>query len=513
MSETNHSRQIKIGAVLSYLQMGLSLLLGIIYTPVMISKLGQSEYGLYNIAASTISMLSILSLGFGSGYLRFYAKYRAKGEKDSIYRLNGLFLLTFSIIGMVALIIGCFLSFHLELVYDNGLTAGEYTIARVLMLLLTVNLALSFPMSVFNTIISANEQFIFQKVINMGKTVLTPLLTIPLLFAGFKSIAVVAVTVLLTFVVDVFNILYVVKKLKNKFYFRNFEKGIFKQIFVYTTFIMINTIVGQINWNVDKVLLGRFQGTAAVAVYAVASTLHVSYENFSTCVSNVFRTKVHMLVNTTNENRAEQRLQLTNLFVRVGRIQFLILGLVLSGFIFFGKQFITCFWAGPEYEESYYIAVLLLVSVSIVLIQNIGIDIQRAMDKHRFRSIAYLFMSVVNLLLTVWLCQIYGAIGAAIGTAMSVIVVDGLIINVFYHKQCNVNVLEFWRNILRMSVGLIPPVLFGIVAQRFLDLGKIVPFIGGIVLYTFIYAVSVWNVSMNEEEKLLFKNFLVKKRK
>ena len=70
----------------------------------------------------------------------------------------------FAVIGLIALICGLFLSFHLELVFDEGLTAAEYEKARILMLMLTANMAISFPMSVFGNIINANERFVFLKI-------------------------------------------------------------------------------------------------------------------------------------------------------------------------------------------------------------------------------------------------------------------------------------------------------------------------------------------------------------
>ena len=141
--------QLKLGTLLSYLQMVLSVIIGIVYTPVMIRLLGQNEYGLYNTVASTISMLSVLSLGFNSGYIRYYARYKKEKRTEAVYRLNGMFLLIFSLIGIIAFLCGMYLTNHLQLVFSKGLTSEEYGIAKVLMLLLTINLAVSFPMSVF----------------------------------------------------------------------------------------------------------------------------------------------------------------------------------------------------------------------------------------------------------------------------------------------------------------------------------------------------------------------------
>ena len=41
--------QLKAGVVLSYLSMGIGGLISILYTPVMVRLLGQSEYGVYTL--------------------------------------------------------------------------------------------------------------------------------------------------------------------------------------------------------------------------------------------------------------------------------------------------------------------------------------------------------------------------------------------------------------------------------------------------------------------------------
>ena len=93
--------QLKLGTILSYLQTILATVIGIAYTPVMIRLLGQSEYGLYNTVSSTVAMLSLLNLGFNSGYVRFYSKYKKEDDGDSIAKLNGLYLIIFIFIILI----------------------------------------------------------------------------------------------------------------------------------------------------------------------------------------------------------------------------------------------------------------------------------------------------------------------------------------------------------------------------------------------------------------------------
>ena len=491
--------QLKAGSFLSYLQMGLRIIIGLVYTPVMLKLLGQSEFGLYNTVSSTISMMSVLSLGFNSSYIRYYSQYKVKKDNEGIARLNGLFLLIYVVIGLIALACGLTLTGNLELVFDQGLTAEEYQTARVLMLLLTINLAVSFPMSVFQSIISAHERFVFLKLLAMMKTVLSPFLTLPLLLMGYRSIAMVVVTLLIAVITDTIYLWYAHKKLHIKFQFRNIDFGIFRSIFVFTSFIAINMIVDQINSNMDKFLLARYRGTQLVAVYTLGYTLYQYFVMFSTAVSGVFAPKVHRIVNETQNRISEQRSALTDLFVRVGRIQFLVLALLATGMIFFGKPFIA-FWAGEGYEESYYVMLLLTLPAMIPLIQNIGIEIQRAQNNHKFRSISYLFMAVINCIMTVFLCRKYGAVGAAVGTAVSLILANGFTINIYYHKRCNVNIFAFWKQILSLSRGLILPIVCGVLLNRYF---AELHFALGILMYSFVYCVSMWFFGMNAEEKKL----------
>lgn len=501
--------QRKLGSLISYLQMILGIVISLVYTPYMIRLLGQSEYGLYNTVASTISMLAVLSLGFNSSYIRYYSRYKQNNDEDSIKRLNGLFIIIFVFIGIIALLCGLFLCNHMELVFKDGLTNSEYVLARKLLFLLTLNLAISFPMSVFTNIISAHEMFVFLKLLGVVKTVCGPLITLPLLLAGYRSLAIVVVTVALSLFTDTVYFIYVIFELKERFWFSHFENGLFKEIFIFTSFIAINIVVDQINWNIDKLLLARYKGTIAVAIYSVGYTLNNYYMLVSNAISGVFTPLVHRIVNATAENFDAQRRQLTELMIKVGRVQFLILGLFATGLVIFGKPFIR-YWAGEGYDNAYYVVLLLVLPETIPLIQNIGIEIQRAENKHKFRSISYLIMALVNLVLSIHLCQLWGVVGCAIGTAFSLVIANGLLINIYYQRACNVDVISFWKSICSMLKGFLIPIVAGIVILRFVQITSLISLALWICIHTGIYCISMWFFGMNDYEHNLVRRPLRK---
>lgn len=508
MKERN---EIRVGSILSYIQIALNVLVGFLYTPIMIRYLGKSEYGLYNTVASVISIISLISLGFNSGYIKYYSIYKEKYDKDSVNKLNGLYLIIFIIIGIVALLCGLFFTFNLDLVFSEGLTADEYEIAKWLMLILTINLAVSFPMSVFSNIITAHEKFVFLKLLAILRTLLSPLITLPLLLIGLKSIAMVAVTVSVNLFIDILYLFFVLCRLKCKFVFHGFERGVFGSIFKYTIFVAIHLIVDQINTNLDKFILGRFRGTDAVAVYSVGASLYSYYITVGLAFVSFFAPRVHRIV-AEETDRVFLKNRLTELFVKVGRIQYIVVSLVASGYVFFGKRFIY-YWAGSGYDDAYYIGLCLIIPGFIDLIQNIGIEIQRAQNKHIFRAIVYICMAIVNIIVSVILCQYLGAIGCAIGTGISLILVQGVIINIYYQKKCNLDIKKFWLSILRMSIALIPPVALGIIITIFVNINSLITLILMILLYACVFSVSMWLLGLNEYEKSLFVGVMKKIRR
>ena len=504
-----NTNQLKLGSLLSYGQMALGVLIGLVYTPVMIRLLGDSEYGLYNTVASTISMLTILSLGFNSSYIRYYSQYKKQRNQKRIDSLNGLFMLIFIIIGLVAFCCGMFLSMNLELVFSDGLTPGEYRIARVLMMLLSVNLGLSFPMSVFTSIISAHERYVVLKLLAMMKTVVGPLVSLPLLLLGKGSIAMVSVTLGISVLTDLIYFFYVRRKLRCRFVFRDFEQGLFRQLLVFTSFIALNLIVNEVNTNIPKFLLGRFCGTTPVAIYSAGYTLYQYYVTFSTSISGVFTPRIHRLVQENWNAPQKQRQVLTDLFVKVGRIQYAVLMMIASGFFMYGRPFIK-FWAKESYGDAYYVTLLLMLPATIALTQNLGIEIQRALNRHKFRSIAYIFMAAINLCVAINLSRIYGAIGATIGTAVSLVIANGLVMNIYYHKRCQINILTFWKNILRMSLGILPALAVGVLCNLYMDLYRIPMLILGIVAFAAAYGFGMWMLGLNDYEKDLLRKPLRK---
>ena len=120
---------------------------------------------------------------------------------------------------------------------------------------------------------------------------------------------------------------------------------------------------------------------------------------------------------------------------------------------------------------------------------------------HKFRSVVYTLMSVVNLLISIPLCKAYGGIGAAAGTAFALIVANGFIMNWYYHKRIKLDIVYFWREILSVFPAFLPPVVVGIAINCLIDLYSITNFLLSVPVFMLAYALSVWKWGLNDYEK------------
>lgn len=491
--------QIKAGAILNYVIIGLNTVVGLAYTPYMLRCLGQNEYGLYSLVASVIAYLTILDFGFGNAIIRYTAKFRAEGKKQEQWEMFGMFLIVYSIIGLIAFCGGLALYFNVDALFDRTMTVSDLSQARTMMLLLTFNLAFTFPLSIFGSIISAYENFIFQRVVNILRIILSTGVLILVLAVGYKAVALVIVQTVFNLFTLVINLVYCKKKLKIRIIFGKFNLSFIKEISVYSFWIFLNAIMDKIYWGTGQFVLGAVSGTIAVAVFSIAILLEQMYMQFSASIASVLLPKVTAMV--AKENNIGQ---ISGLFIKTGRLQCLVMTFILSGFIIFGKGFINI-WAGEGYSVSYTIALIFFLALFVPLIQNTGITILQARNQMKFRSLLYLSISIVSLVFQIILAKSMGAIGCALAIGIALVIGQGIIMNIYYQRKQGIDIKRFWCEIGRMITAPIFLTVLWCMLSYKLDFSNLIYLITGIILFTMLFIPLIWKFSMNGYERQLIR--------
>lgn len=487
--------QIKAGAVLNYVNIALNAILGLLYTPYMLGMLGKNEYGLYSLVASVISYLTLFDFGFGSAVVRYTAKFRAEGKLKEQWEMFGMFFVVYLILGALAFIAGLALYFNVDAMFDRTMTEAELSQARIMMLLLVVNVAITFPFSMFGSIITAYEDFVFQRVLTMARLLLSTAVIVLVLFLGYKAVAMVVVQTAFNIAYLLINYFYARYKIRIKVWFSNFNWSLIKEISVYSFWQFLNGIMDKIYWSTGQFVLGSLVGTAAVAVFSVAITLEAMYMSFSTAIANLLLPRITAMVARNSSDK-----EISDIFVRTGRLQCIVMTLILTGFIVFGQAFIDI-WAGEGYSQSFIIALIFFVALFIPLIQNTGITILQARNQMKFRCLLYVVIAFVSLGAQILLAKTFGGIGVAVAIGGGLLMGPGLIINIYYAVKQRLEIVRFWKEIGKMV--LIPTVLtvMFVLIRPYVELQSWGHLGLGILVFLVIYLPLIWFFSLNNYER------------
>ena len=489
--------QRKAGTILSYLHIFLSNTISIIYTPYMLRLMGQSEYGLFGTANSFISYLSLLSFGIAGAYIRFNTRCRTAGDREEEKRLNGMFLTVFSVLAGLVLVGGLLCTALAEELVEETFTSAELLKLRIIMLLLTANMVISFLFNVVMMALQAYEKYIVLRTVSLVTGIITPVVNIIALHAGGRAVTLSVLSLVISILTYLFYLFYARRSIKLEISFKGFRKDVLKEIFVFSGFLFLNTITDQITFSTDSIILSAVHGTSVVAVYTVGANFKNYFQQFSSSISGVFAPKVNLMVAHHQGTDV-----LTEVFTRIGRIQFYIVSLVLIGYLSIGRDFVRL-WAGEDYSDAFYIGLLLMLAVFVPAFQNIGLEIQKAMNMHKARSVVYFLVALVNIILTIPFSRWWGGIGAALATTICWFFGSVIWMNWYYHRRIGLDMPAFWKSIAGMLPGFLPACLVGFLINQFWAIHSLMEILLAAAVISGIFAVSAFFFSMNAYEKSL----------
>ncbi len=492
--------QLKKGAILSYVTIFLTNIVGLLLTPFIIKSLGQSEYGLYILLGSFVGYISLLDFGLSNTIVRFVAKYRVNKDKVGEKNFLATVFLIYTVISFFVLILGSLAYFNVESIFGSSLTSEELEKAKILMLLLVLNMTITLPGQAFTGICSGYEKFVFPRLVNIIRYVIRSILVVTILLYGGKSISIVAIDTSLNILIIFVNMYYVLKIMKVKIKLVTFDKELIRTIFSYSVWIFVFAMIGQLFWKSGQMILGVTISTEAVAIFAIGIVLSGYFGAFAGAINSVFLPKATFMV---EENSS--RKELTEMFVKVGRILTFLLIFIWAEFILFGQDFIEL-WVGPEYKDSYLITVVIMTAYILPLVQNFANSLIEATGKFKFKAKVYFITISLGILLGALLSPYYGY--WAITWSYSIFwVISQIIMNWYFDKKLNLDMKSFFKEtfgklililLISLSIGYFINNLFGLSWGYFMVKAS---------LYAVLYLGMTYFFVLNEYEKKLFLKF------
>lgn len=501
----NSSKQIKVGAIISYIAIFINIISGLIYTPWMMNTIGKSDYGLYTLAMSLINTF-LIDFGLSMSVQRFLAKYIAANDQEGANNVVGLVFKIYVVLTTILLCIFIFLWFFIDKIYIE-LTANEIEKFRVLYVVAVIYSIMSFPFIPLNGMFSAYEKFVQLKLCELFHKIISVIFTVFALLQGYGVFSIVVVN-LLTCVIYIVLRLWLLKKctiIKPNFRYK--DNSLLRELFSFSIWSSISTLVIRLFLTLGPQILGVVSGSGQIAVFGYAVSLETYIYTFVTAINGFFMTRISREANKCDESKREK---IVDLMTGVGRLILILFGIIFIGFVLLGKEFISLLF-GVEYIDSYYCTLLICAYGIIAYPQQIANTYMMVENKMKKKAISAIICLVIDIVLSVLFGLFWGAIGVSLAICISLFIYT-IFMNILYVKDLKLNIAKFFIN---CHLKLLPALLISFLLSYGITLIPIFGWLGfflKVVIIVCVYILMTYLFMLNKEEKAkLFGQFKLKK--
>lgn len=499
----NSNKQIKIGALMSYSAIAFNIVAGLIYTPWMIQQIGKSSYGLYVLVTAFLSYF-VMDFGLGQTIARFLAKYRIEGNVEKTNQILGVTTRLYLYINALLFFILLTVYFFISNIFIE-LQPDEIEKFKVIYIIAGSFSLLSFPFMPLDGVLIAYEKFIVLKLCDIISKVGIIILMVFAILLGYKLYALVAINAVIGILIIVIKLIYLSKTTNLKIDFDYKSKVLIKELFKFSFWISVIGIAQRLLINIAPLILGIVSGTTQITLFSIGIIIEGYTWTFAHALNGLFLPKVSRL--ETQKNNLHE---VTNLMIRVGRIQLILMGLLIIGLITLGKEFIML-WMGADFKDSYYVVVLLILPGLITLTQEIAYTYLFVINELKLRAIMFISASVMSVIISFLLAPKYGALGCAIGIFTATMLCHVIGMNFIYWKVLKLEIPRFFKECYStMLIPLFLTIIFGFSMNYLFSATNFLLFGVKIILLSAFYSISIWYLSFRIEEKLLFTSTIVK---
>ena len=484
---------------MSYFTIAFNIIAGLVYTPWMISKIGQSNYGLYTLASSLITLF-VMDFGMSAAVGRFMSIYIAKGEYEKANNFMGLVYKMYLLVDAVIFSALFVAYFFINTIYKQ-LMPEEIVILKRLYIIVALYSVIQFPFMNLNGILTANEKFIQLKACDLFHKVFIIVTVVAALLLGFGVEALVTANALSGLLTIALKLTVIRRGTRLRSNFRFFDKSMLKDIFGFSVWTTVSTLMQRLIFNITPTIIAAVSvtGSAGTALFGLASTIEGYVYTFATAINGMFMPRISKIIVSGKKDE-----DLMPLMIKVGRIQIMIIGIITVGFIALGKPFIVNIWHKPDFIESYICAVLLIIPSFFYLPLQIANTTLIVENKVKLQAIIFIIMGVANVGLSLPLSKLYGATGASAAICIAYFIRNILMV-ITHQKVLKLDMPRFFReSYLKLIPHLLVTLAAGIACNRFNPVTNVyISFIMNGAVTVGVYAFIMYFFGINDYEKRL----------
>jgi len=395
-----------------YLAISVEAILGVVVLPFNVAHLGTAAYGLWMLTASVTTYFSILDLGYSGALVKFVAQYRARRDAAALNEILSTTFVVFATFGIVSYVVAGVVAVFLDRLFH--LSPEQVHVGRTVLLIISLNVVAGMSFSVFGAVINGFQRYDLNNIVGTVCSVVTAIVNIAVLMAGFGLIALVTAT---TVVRVLFYLIYRANAYRVfpglRISVRSFRLERLREVTTFSVYMLLIDWANKLNYSVDAIVIGIFLSTSAVAVWTVGQRLAEVTQRLTNQLNDV-------LFPTVVDNDSAARLgRLQAIFIQGTRLS-LASVIPLGAALMLMADPLVRAWVGPEFSGTVIVLRLLLLTVIIRIGNATASTLLKGAGEHRLVAFTNVAAAVANLALSIALVKPMGLPGVAIGTLVPV---------------------------------------------------------------------------------------------
>jgi O-antigen/teichoic acid export membrane protein len=414
-------------------------------TPFLVHRLGETRYGLWILIGSLSSYFGLLDLGVRASVGRYAAYHRAKADRAALNATVSTSLAISSAVGLLVLAATFVAVWIFFRAFD--VPADQASAVRLALVLVCVNLAVSFPLNIFDGTLWAAQRFDLLNGVDIPATGLRVALTCYAIEKGYGLVGLAVLTLAITLASGLVKILLSFREDRRlRIGFGYVSLGSARELFGFGFCNFAITLTRMTRAQMSPFLIGTLIGLPLVTVYSIAKRLYDYAERVvgsATGVVGPMATTLH-----AQDRHERQRA----MFVEGGRYCMAFSLFFLTAFALLGRPFFLL-WIGPKLPQAATLLLILTAGECLPLSQSITGSMLMGMGRLKIITWLYVVELAVGLPLAAVLAGPWGLVGICLALAATGTVFRGLAVMAY---GCHVAGVWLSRYLVR---SLLPPLL------------------------------------------------------
>jgi len=481
--------------LLAWAAFAFNVVISFFLSPFIVHRLGNAEYGVWVLLGSLVGYMGLLDLGVRSAVMRYVARHHARGEDEDAGRVASAGLMIFTAAGLVAVTGSVVIAVLLEHLFK--IPPETLLIARIVVIVGGLNVAVSLVTGVFGGTVTAMQRFDLDAVIGIAIGAVRTVTLVAALRAGGGLLALAFIQLCCT-VLQGGVYFAVTRRLYPQLRYRlhKLRRDELRTIFSFSIYSSLINLSSVLTFSLNSVIIGANLPVAMITFYAIPATLMDYTRSIISAISQTMTPRASAL-----DGLGAHR-ELEKVLLQAGMISSLVALPITITFMLRGSAFIGL-WMGPSYAAtSGQILLILAVALSMAAGRQVVGSTMIGVNRHRDLVPFYLGEGLINLGLSVYWIRSLGLLGVALGTAVPNLVTTLLVAPWIVHRVLGTPVRTMMTALwLRPLAAMIPFTAATWAVERLWPARGLLTFFAGVAVTLPVAAAGAWFLAISPAER------------